>query len=125
MAVTDGTYSTSPSAYIAFPTISAFDYCGILGSVHTSVTLGFPPGALSTIAFNKNGSETYSFDFADAHCPPASLEGTNYLSIVGQTGYNPVISPPAGLTLIDPAWNANCHAADFQGMGVYDSCIRI
>ena len=125
MAVADGKSSTSPSVYIAFPTISAFDYCGILGSVHTSVTLGFPPGALSTVVFNEKGENFYPFDFADAHCPPASLSGTNYLSIVGQTGYNPVISPPAGLTLIDPAWNANCRAADFQGMGVYGSDRRI
>jgi len=63
-------------------------------------------------------STTYSaFNFADARCPPASISGLGYWTVLGGEGesYNPVISPPAGLTLIDPAWNQLCTAAPFQG----------
>ena len=41
--------------------------------------------------------------------------GSQYFSIIGQAGYNPIISSPEGLTRIDPAWNANCRVAPFQG----------
>ena len=102
--------STSPSVYIAFPTISAADNCGLLGSVHTSVTLSFPPGEISTYV----GNSVYDFDFADALCPPASVLDVDHISIVG-SAYRPIISPPAGLTSIDPEWVWQCQAAAFQG----------
>ena len=51
------------------------------------------------------------FKFSDAQCPLASV---NALSIVGQTGYNPFNFPLPGLTLLDPAWNAQCYAANFR-----------
>ena len=54
--------SVSPSAYIAFPAISAFDACGTLGSMHNSTTLAYAPGQLSTIVFSSEGSYAFSFD---------------------------------------------------------------
>ncbi|MCJ1377736.1 hypothetical protein MMC17_000832 [Xylographa soralifera] len=112
----DGFTFTSPSAYIAFPTISAYDGCGILGNVHTSVTLGVAPGDLSSIIFQNYGTITQSFDFADAQCPPSSLNGSNTYSIIGQTGYNPIIAAPSAvLTNLDPAWGGLCFIAGFQG----------
>ncbi|MCJ1438064.1 hypothetical protein MMC27_007451 [Xylographa pallens] len=110
---------TSPSAYIAIATISAYDDCGVIGDAHTSVTLGYAPGQLSTFIFG-GGAETLtsSFDFADAQCLPASLSDQTYgYTVVGHNGeYNPVISPPADLTLLDPKWNVNCLGAAFQGV---------
>lgn len=100
--------------YIAFPTISASDGCGILGNVHTSTTLGFPEGAISIVRFLNQTQSYYPFDFADALCPPSALNIFETYSILGQTGYNPVISPPAALTLLDPAWVAQCEVAAFQ-----------
>ncbi|MCJ1292664.1 hypothetical protein MMC34_004217 [Xylographa carneopallida] len=115
----DGFTFTSPSAYIAFPTISAYDACGILGNIHTSVTLGVAPGDLSSIVFQEDaigGTVAQSFNFADAHCPPSSLLNNNTYSIIGQTGYNPIIAPPAAaLTNLDPAWGGLCFIAAFQG----------
>ena len=55
------------------------------------------------------------FDFKDAQCPPTTLGPYDLISIIGQTKYNPIISPPEGLTTIDPAWAAACYAAAFQG----------
>lgn len=114
---TNETISTSPSVYIAFPTMSAFDNCAVLGEVHTSVTLSFHPQNMSTVVLRMYGQRidatTLPFDFADAQCPPSWL-GVSTLSFVGQIGYNPLIAPPPDLTLIDPAWN-RCLAADFQG----------
>lgn len=102
--------------YIAFPTISAYDGCGLMGKVYTSTTLAFSKGAISMVVFSPNGTqEFYSFDFADALCPPASLSTSHSISILGQTGYNPIISPPAGITDIDPTWNQNCRIPAFQG----------
>ena len=88
--------------------------CGNLGSVYTSLTLGYAPGELSTGIFTTDGNIVYyPFNFADARCPPTSIQ--NSVSLLGQSGYNPIISPPADLTLLDPNWNANCYAAPFQG----------
>ena len=147
---TDSAHSTSPSAYVGFPVISAVDRCGTIGSVHTSATLAYAPEDLSTGLLtqettklttqfithtSKEGStmstsiETFvitprqnftpmyePFDFADAHCPPASLKSLNLWTVIGPDGhYNPIISPLKGLTNIDPAWNQNCFAAPFQG----------
>ncbi|MCJ1403421.1 hypothetical protein MMC11_006644 [Xylographa trunciseda] len=114
----DGFTFTSPSVYIAFPTISAFDNCGVLGPVHYNVTRSYPPDQISTLVFPETTTPgTYQFDFADAVCPPSSLNN-QFWTVVGVNGgsaYDPVIAPPADLTLIDPQWNANCFAAPFQG----------
>ena len=105
--------STSPSVYIAYPTILAQDNCGTLGSVHTSITLGYPPEEISTVVWSENYSQYYRFNFSDAHCLPTSLQDSA-ISIIGQTGYNPILAPLPNLTLLDPAWNADCVAALFQ-----------
>ncbi|KAI9876892.1 MAG: hypothetical protein M1830_005373 [Pleopsidium flavum] len=113
----DGYTFTSPSIYIVFPTIHAADECGYIGSVHKSVTRAFAPDQISTAVVLNDASTLYfPFDYADAQCPPSSLSALNAWTILGQAGnYNPVISPPSGLSLIDPTWNQLCEAAPFQG----------
>ena len=101
--------STSPSAYIAFPTISAADECDTVGSIYTGITLAVASGQLSTVV----GQSTYEFNFADALCPPASVAEVDHISFIGQ-GYRPVIAPFPGITEIDAQW-VSCGAADFQG----------
>ena len=118
MLITDDTTaSTSPSVYIVFPTINAADFCGYIGSVHTSVTLSFPPEQIFTaILFDTWNTSYYPFNFADAQCPPSSLTAVNEWINIGISGnYNPVISAPAGLSMLDPAWNQDCILAPFQG----------
>ncbi|KAH6605557.1 hypothetical protein Trco_004710 [Trichoderma cornu-damae] len=39
----------SPSVYIGFSSLSAFDYCGVVGKPFVNTTVGFNPGELSTI----------------------------------------------------------------------------
>ncbi|MCJ1318272.1 hypothetical protein MMC15_003600 [Xylographa vitiligo] len=53
-----------------------------------------------------------------AQCLPASLSDlTIRYTVVGSNGeYNPVISPPADLTPLDPKRNVNCQGAAFQGV---------
>ena len=101
--------STSPSVYIAFPSIEAADECGFIGATHTSVLLSYEPSQLSTAVIRDlYSTEYFPFDFADAQCPPASLSTMNAFTPLGLSGqYNPIISPPAGLTLLDPNWNQN------------------
>ncbi|MCJ1380810.1 hypothetical protein MMC17_003919 [Xylographa soralifera] len=113
--VSNGFTFTSPSAYVVFPTISAADECGLVGSIHTDVTFPVADGQLSTVIASQNFYSTFPFDFADALCPPASVAEDFHISFVGQ-GYRPIIAPPPGLTSIDPAWVSFCGVGDpFQG----------
>ncbi|MCJ1402626.1 mucin 5B, oligomeric mucus gel-forming [Xylographa trunciseda] len=113
--VSNGFTFTSPSAYIVFPTISAADECGLVGTIHTDVTFPVADGQLSTVIASQNIYSTFPFDFADALCPPASVADEFHISFVGQ-GYRPIIAPPPGLTSIDPAWVSFCGVGDpFQG----------
>ncbi|MCJ1284959.1 hypothetical protein MMC26_004296 [Xylographa opegraphella] len=113
--VSNGFTFTSPSAYIVFPTISAADECGLVGSIHTDVTFPVADGQLSTVIASQNFYSTFPFDFADALCPPASVADDFHVSFIGQ-GYRPIIAPPPGLTSIDPAWVSFCGVGDpFQG----------
>ncbi|KAI9702741.1 MAG: hypothetical protein M1836_007955 [Candelina mexicana] len=48
--VSDGfTYSTSPSVYLAYHDISASNFCGQVGSKHTSITLALNPEDVSSV----------------------------------------------------------------------------
>ena len=84
--------------------------------MHTSVTLPVTPGQLSSVILGQDGELTsFSFDFADALCPPASLLDDYHISFIGQ-GYRPIIQPPQQITSIDPLWAYNCQLGDgFQG----------
>ena len=110
MSEADWCRSISPSAYIVFPTLSAANGCGLLGQVHTSVTYPVAPGDLSTMV----GYSSYSFDFADALCPPTLIFDVDYISMVGQ-GYKPVIAAISALTSLDREWGYSCAVAPFQG----------
>lgn len=118
-------YSKSPCVYIAFPAVSATDNCGVDGSIHTSITLACAPEDVSTAVIQyqfHNGCATYltqysPFNATDAECPPISLAGSSFVIVIGSKGrYEPVMSAPANVISIDPAWKpANCAAADSQG----------
>ncbi|RFU73771.1 hypothetical protein TARUN_8471, partial [Trichoderma arundinaceum] len=45
-------YSESPSIYIGFSSLSAFDYCGLVGQAFTNTTIGFNPTEISTLIFS-------------------------------------------------------------------------
>lgn len=46
---TDSSSSVSPSVYIAFSALSAYDYCGQVGAAFTNTTIAFHPDELSTV----------------------------------------------------------------------------
>ena len=55
--------STFPSIYVRFPTVSASDACGLIGSASTSITLAFAPGELSTFEWElymSTSSQTFT-----------------------------------------------------------------
>jgi len=112
----DGFTYISPSIYVAYHDISASNSCGQVGSKHTSVTLSFQPGQLSTInyspglfGFGGNPGEPKPFDLKNLPCPPQSLidaqESANQpgLSLPARGTYAPIIAPPA-IQSLDPAW---------------------
>ena len=99
---TKRTSSTSPSIYVKFPTVSASDRCGLIGSVATSITLAFSPGELSTFVW-ANGPFTSVLDTADLPCGP--WNGTNYFLPdywSNSSYYQPLIVLPSKLLNVEP-----------------------
>ncbi|KAL6908502.1 hypothetical protein GGI43DRAFT_145870 [Trichoderma evansii] len=47
----NGILYESPSIYIGFSSLSAFDYCGLVGSAYVNKTMAFDPTELSTLLF--------------------------------------------------------------------------
>ncbi|KAL7920770.1 hypothetical protein ACQKWADRAFT_149796 [Trichoderma austrokoningii] len=56
--VSNGYTFQSPSVYIGFSSLSAIDFCGLVGQPFTNITVGFDPGELSTILFAPETSQT-------------------------------------------------------------------
>ena len=86
--------------------ISAKDGCKQIGPAFTSVTVAFPPGALSTIGPD---SSTRSYNFADLACPPSSVKLDS-----GEPDA-PRVAPPDLLFDLNPAFR-DCIAAAGQGV---------
>ncbi|KAI9880539.1 MAG: hypothetical protein M1830_002579 [Pleopsidium flavum] len=115
----DGFIYTSPSIYVAFHNVYATDSCGLLGLYHTSVTLAFAPGELSTLV-NPSGlgpgfgsGEPMMLDVADLQCPSfAALHGAGYRQ---PEEYKPILSAPSKLLHLDPSWH-DCQVDLYQGV---------
>lgn len=117
----DGFTYTSPSIYVAYHDISASNRCGQIGPKHTSITLSFAPGSLSTsdyapgIFAGPYGGQPKPLNLSDLPCPPQSLldaqESANQVgfSLPARPGYAPIIAPPPALQNLEPAWK-NCHS---------------
>lgn len=60
----DGFTYFSPSIYVAFHDVTAADQCGMVGQKHTSITLAFNPGELSSVEgpLNLGSQVTKSFN---------------------------------------------------------------
>jgi len=115
----DGFTYTSPSIYVAYHDISASNFCGQVGPKHTSITLSFQPGQLSTLeyspglfGFGGGGGTPQPFDLKNLPCPPQSLidaqESANQpgLSLPARGTYAPIIAPPPYIQSLEPAWNS-------------------
>ena len=102
--------SQSPSVYVVFPSINAFDGCRQIGQTFAGLTTSFAPEAMSTIRsdFNK-----YPFNFADLPCPPADIPWNR-----SEGPYQPLLAPPDFLFTIDPAF-ATCTPAASQRIDPY------
>ena len=116
----DDTCSTSPSIYVRFPTVSASDACGFIGSALTSITLAFSPGELSTFVWElymSTSTQTYTsaLDTADLPCGP--WNGTDKFlpePWSNYSSYQPLIVLPSKLVNMVPAWKS-CTADMFEG----------
>ncbi|MCJ1409061.1 hypothetical protein MMC19_003138 [Ptychographa xylographoides] len=113
----DGFVYTSPSIYVAFPTISGVDGCGQVGPIITSLTLAFAPGELSSVTGANPGpvqGTTVVFNPADLPCGPNN--GTNEFlpDPVNATSYLPLIALPSKLLALRPDW-ASCTNDFWEG----------
>lgn len=115
----DGFIYTSPSIYVAFHNVYATDDCGLLGSYHTSLTLAFAPGELSTLVDPSGfgpgfgGGHPVMLDVADLQCPSsAALIGAGYDQ---SEHYKPILAAPSKLLNLDPSWH-DCQVDRYQGV---------
>lgn len=102
--------SSSPSVYVVFPSISAFDGCHQVGKTFSGLTTSFAPEAMSTV---RSDWSIYPFNFTDLPCPPADIPWNS-----SEGPYQPILAPPDFLFTIDPAF-ATCTPAASQGIDPY------
>ncbi|MCJ1436806.1 hypothetical protein MMC27_006188 [Xylographa pallens] len=118
-AYATGSDGTSPSIYVAFPTVSAVDGCGLVGAPVTSLTLAFAPGELSTIANQNPGPgvrTSLAFDPADMPCGPRNGENGFLPNPVNVSSYLPIIALPSKLLAYRPDWaTLSCDNDIWQG----------
>ncbi|KAI9819732.1 MAG: hypothetical protein M1832_003966 [Thelocarpon impressellum] len=99
----DGFTYSYPSLYVNFGNVSATDECGyVVGNTHSSVTLAFAPGELSTIMAMGLGGWIVT---ATRRIDVGNLT----------TSARPQIAFPTKLKEIDPAWKS-CSANLWQGL---------
>ena len=102
--------SQSPSVYVVFPSITAFDGCHQVGKAFTNLTTSFAPEAMSTV---RSDGSYHPFNFTDLPCPPADIPWDP------STGpYKPLLGAPNFLFSIDPAFST-CTPAASQGIDPY------
>ncbi|KAL7792572.1 hypothetical protein V8C37DRAFT_416234 [Trichoderma ceciliae] len=70
----------SPSVYIGFSSLSAFNYCGLVGKDFVNTTVGFNPGELSTITFSRvtGTPHTVTTSFSDGRIVITTARDTFY-----------------------------------------------
>ncbi|KAI9714133.1 MAG: hypothetical protein M1812_006461 [Candelaria pacifica] len=117
--------STSPSVYLAYHDISASNFCGQVGSKHTSVTLALNPEDVSSVEgfdYHDHHVSTNRFNFADLPCPPPAVlakytsDWANANLPFNPTFYAPYIDPPSALLQLDPAWKT----CDYHSLMQFD-----
>ena len=115
--MTEHSHSTSPSIFVAFPSIVGSDGCGQVGSAITSLTLAFAPGELSTVTNANPGpvpGTTIIFNPADMPCGPNN--GTNDFlpDWTNVSSYQPLIALPSKLFALRTDWK-HCTNDYWQG----------
>ncbi len=99
--------------YVAFGDVTAGNMCGIVGAVHTSVTLAFAPGELSTVDWRGE----LPFSPADLSCGPHQPFKFGPFGIQAVTAgeiYRPTIQIPDRLKSLDSAWS-KYYADHYEG----------
>lgn len=86
--------SESPSIYIGFSSLSAFDYCGLVGSAYANTTMAFDPTELSTLLFT-------------------AVVGTSTVVTVVTSGITSFSTQPAA-TLFSPDGSAVLNTKDLE-----------
>ena len=112
--------STSPSVYVIYSTLRGVYDCDDnysmpnLGSTHDEVTIGYPPGALSTgVCYHTNWR---AINYTELYYPPPDYEVVTQAACSMDIGDprtidsdhilagSPIISLPGDITQIDPLW---------------------
>ena len=118
----DANYSsTSPSVYLVFGTVGAWDGCGQIGSHYSNVTLSYLPEQLTVLADERSPGNNQPLQLNPAWfpCAPQSMHSWfQYYYNGGDRPFMPYFSAPPELLKLDPAFSSrNCTI--YSG-GVYD-----
>ena len=125
--VSNGFTFTSPSVYVAYRGLmasAAYDPFGEpLGTASHDVTVGYPPGALSTshcnLAYTMSAQQYHAINYTELQYPPPNsaltdcphasgqpdVGGAIYNPTASNEASNPVFSIPGALNWVDPAWS--------------------
>ncbi|CAF9940452.1 MAG: hypothetical protein HETSPECPRED_002418 [Heterodermia speciosa] len=103
----DGLTFTSPSIYINFRGLQAYDGCGTYGSSIGETVIAFHPDEISTIVGGGNiGSnlDIKPMNFADLPCPPQDVMESNWYKPAPGEPYIPRLAFPTKLSSLNPLW---------------------
>ena len=125
--VSNGFTFTSPSVYVAYRGLmasAAYDPFGEpLGTASHDITVGYPPGALSTshcdLAYTMSAQQYQPINYTELQYPPPNraltdcphasgqpdVGGSIYNPTASNEASNPFFSIPGALNWVDPAWS--------------------
>lgn len=73
--------SVSPSLYIGFSSLYAYDFCGTLGDVFTATTIAFAPDELSTVLLKPYSTDTFTASTGVSTRTWYSADGSTALNV--------------------------------------------
>lgn len=137
-------YSVSPSVYVVFNSLIAYDNCGVVGSLQPNFTTSFGPSELSTVSGDIQSTAYYTlpFNYADLSDCFTSFVTSTYSKEFDTTEVfttvipdwetpavyalwtsksercYPKVAVESWVTDLDPAWKSCTLSPNYVGVGV-------
>ena len=107
--------------YLAYQNLYATGQCGILGSSYASITLSYDPSAISSYSGGFFGAEPTAINYADlaTNCttPAPNQSEPPFPNSYDMIHCSPLLTIPAGLQDLDPAWSTCVDSLEFDHPG--------
>lgn len=106
---------------MAYQNLFATGQCGILGSSYASITLSYDPSAISSYSGDFFGGDATAINYADlaTNCTTRALDQSDapFPNSYDQAHCSPLLSMPAGLQDLNPAWSTCVDSLEFDHPG--------